>query len=62
MQIRHKETGKVLDVAEGTKFAQSAYEVVDNKADAKAAKEAEKAADEKAKADAKAAKEADSTK
>ena len=53
MKIRNKETGKEYEVAEGTKYPEQAYDLVDDKA---AKKAEEKAAAEKAKAEAAAKK------
>lgn len=47
MKIKHIESGKVLTVLDGTKFAKSAYVIVDEKAEAPAAEAKEKPATKK---------------
>jgi hypothetical protein len=56
MKIKHKESGEVIELMDGTKFATSAYDLVDDKVDAKAAEAAKAKAAKKA--EEKAAKEA----
>ena len=58
MKIKHNESGKILDVMDGTLYPISAYTLVDEEADKKAAAEAKAAAKAQKEADKKVVAEA----